>query len=189
MARIGLDKLTLWKITKDDNTGLTYGTPVHLGKAIKASIKPKVVSSELYGDDALAETYSAVTGYDLQFDITDFPPSMQAMLLGYKSDSNGMVELAPDAEAPYFALAYRSALSTGGYSYHNMLKVRFEPSDEEFETRGQNVNFQTQKLTAKAVLTENTGKFGYNVRGTAENKADVADKWFGQSPVTKLKED
>lgn len=189
MARIGLDKLTLWKITKDDQDGLTFERPMHLGKAIKASIKPKVVSSELYGDDALAETYSAITGYDLSFDITDFPPAMQAKLLGYEVDSNGMVELSPDAEAPYFALAYRSALSEGGYSYHNLLKVRFEPTDEEFETRGQNVNFQTQKLTAKSLMTEHTGKFGYSVRGTAENKAEVADKWFGQSPVTKLKTD
>lgn len=187
MPKIGLDKLTIWEVTKDDSTGLTYGAPSSLGKAIKADVKPKKVDGELFGDDALVESYSAVTGYDLTFNVTDLPPEIKAKVLGYKVDANGMVELSPNANAPYFAIAYRSALSTGGYSYHNLLKVRFEPMDDTSETKGQNINYQTPTITAKAMATENSGIFGFDVRGTAQNKVDVEDKWFAAKPVVALK--
>lgn len=56
MARqIGLRDIHIAILTKDDNIGETYDTPVKLERAISAKISPKSNSDNIYSDDTEGE--------------------------------------------------------------------------------------------------------------------------------------
>ena len=191
---IDLRKIYVWELLEDTEAGLKYGKPKRLAKAIKAELKPKTVEAKLYADGALDEAYSAVTSYDLSFEINELSLEDQAWLLGSKVNDKGMIEMSSETEAPYFAIAFETPMTSGKVQYVNILKAQFMPLDESYETRGENVNFQTPKITAVGAVSNFTSTFGYKVIGDEANK-DVVNAWYsipqlmeGQATVDQSKE-
>ena len=60
MPLVGLDNLYYAVLTKDDETGVTYDTPVKIAGAIKVKVDPKSNSATLYADNGPAETVTAL---------------------------------------------------------------------------------------------------------------------------------
>ena len=67
--RIGLKKFAVAVLKTDTAEALEYHKILQLAKNIKVDIKPKTAEGKLYADDALDESNSSVTGYDLSFEI------------------------------------------------------------------------------------------------------------------------
>ena len=61
MAKIGVRKLYYAICTKDDETGVTYGTPKRIVGLNTIDINPSVQTATAYGDDLPLETASSIS--------------------------------------------------------------------------------------------------------------------------------
>ena len=173
MARIGVRNLHVFPLTKDDSTGATYGTAVKCAPLMKVSLTAKTVEGSVYGDDRQVDGNFGITGYDIVIDTTDLTPAQQSLLLGHKKDSKDGITVSTEDEAPYVAVAFESKRSDGKNQYCVLYKVKFSPINEEFETKGENINYKTPSLVGKAIARENDGKLKYDLIS-----ATTPENWY-----------
>lgn len=176
-TRIGVSDLYAFILEEDTKAGVAYGDPFRIAKAIEVTINPQVQDASLYADDALSEYYSAVTAFDITLNVDDLTPEVRGKLLGLEPDENGMIVQTNQITAPNVAIAFRSKRSDGSYEYRNQYKVKFNPTEDRYETQGENINFQTPTITGRAMALDYDGSYGAYVIGTDENK-ELTDKWF-----------
>lgn len=178
--RIGLRDLYAFKIESvNEKTGEpTYGQPFRIAKAIEAGLSKTVAEQSLYADDSLDEYVAETTGMTLTLNTNELEPEVSSQLLGLKVDELGGISNTPDALAPYFAVAFRSKLSTGGYEYRVLYRVRFKPTDENYKTKGESVEFQQPTLTGACTIREDLNLFDYALRDTTTEAAKVCKEWF-----------
>ena len=189
MARVGLIDLFAWEVLTDDDSGVTFGEPFRIAKAIEATINPKTNEASLYADDAMVEYFAGVTGYDVSLNIDDLKTEVKGKLLGYSTDADGVVIENNELNAKEHAIAFRALRSDGDYEYRVLYKVRFAPTEDRYQTQGDNVEFQTPTITGKAMALHN-GLFGGNVI-ESETSTTVIDNWFKEPhlPTEKPGED
>jgi hypothetical protein len=182
MAKIGVQQLFAFPIETEVEGALpTYGEPFRIAKAIQVDLTPNVVEASLDGDDSEIEYETAITRYDLSLNIDDLAPGVEGQLLGKKVDSLGGVASNVNDEAPYFAVAFRIPRSRGvggGFA-------------ESFQTKGENINFQTPTLTGRSLARDFDNQYNYKLTddGTKPAVKAVTDKWFEEvaepaAPVT-----
>ncbi|MBF0780513.1 MULTISPECIES: major tail protein [unclassified Granulicatella] len=182
--RIGLQDLYAFPITKESESGVpTYGTPFRVAKAIEVNLQKNVAEAKMYADDVLDEYVSEVTGMTLTMNINELTPEIEAKLLGLTVDQLGGVSNGMDANAPYFAVVFRSKLSNGGYQYRVLYKVRFKPTDETFKTKGENIEFQQPTITGEATVRQDLGIFDYALDNSTPERKAVTEKWFTEIQV------
>lgn len=173
MARIGVRNLHVFPLTKDDASGATYGTAVKCAPLMKVSLTAKTSEGSVYGDDRQVDGNFGITGYDIVIDITDLTPDQQSLLLGHKKDSKGGITVSTEDEAPYVGVAFESKRSDGKNEYSVLYKVKFSPTNEEYETKGENITYKTPSLVGKAIARENDSKLKYTVVS-----ATTPENWY-----------
>lgn len=177
MATIGVKKVTVFKMTKDDATGTTYDAAVKLAPTMKVSLTAKTAEGSLYGDDRLVEWNSEITEFDVAIDLTDLTPEQLALLLGHNKDVKGGVTVSGDDVAPYFGLSFESKRSDGKIMYVTLYKVKFSIPTEEYETKGENISFKTPSITGKAIARESDGNIKYTLIESTDAKT-IIDNWY-----------
>lgn len=173
MARIGVRNLHVFPLTKDDASGATYGTAVKCAPLMKVSLTAKTSEGSVYGDDRQVDGNFGITGYDIVIDTTDLTPDQQSLLLGHKKDSKGGITVSTEDEAPYVGVAFESKRSDGKNEYSVLYKVKFSPTNEEYETKGENITYKTPSLVGKAIARENDSKLKYTVVS-----ATTPENWY-----------
>ena len=73
MAQVGLNDLHFAILTEDTKDTLTYEVPEPMVGAINATINPTVNTQELYADDQLWESVSALGKIDVEVETADLP--------------------------------------------------------------------------------------------------------------------
>jgi len=116
MAQVGLKDLHFAILTQDTKEGLTYEVPEAMVGAINATINPAVNTQELYADDQLWESVSALGKIDVEVETADLPLDVRAKILGNKIVEGVLVENKGDI-APHLALGFKSLKSNGKYRY------------------------------------------------------------------------
>lgn len=183
---VGLKEIYIFPITEISTAGVpTYGPAEKLARGIEVTLSPKVAEATLYAGDVLDESVSAITSYDITLNVNHLTLQQQAKLLGNKIDENGLVSYGTDDVAPEFAVAFSAPLSTGSTEYRVMYRVKFKPTDENYKTKSENVEFQTPTITGVSLFREDIKKFGSKLRDTTEQAKEVAKKWFTEVQVPK----
>ena len=177
MARIGVKDLYAFPIVTDSQLGVEYGDPFKVAKTISITVNPQVQDASLYADDSLVEFFSAITYYDVSINVDDLTAETKGKLLGYEPDENGMIVETNEITAPEVAIAFRAQRSDGSFEYRVLYKVRFNPTEDRYETQGQSVNFQTPTITGVSMALEHNGAFGAYVIGNDTNQT-LTDTWF-----------
>ena len=184
MATIGLRDVYYALLLTDPEGGgkPTYDTPVRIVGAISANINPNPSSSTLFGDDGPMETASTLGEISLELNVADIPLETQAALLGHTYDK-GMLKAKSTDVAPYVAVAFRTLKSNGKYRYYWLNKGKFSVPEEDYQTKGDSVEFQTPTITgafAKRVSDDEWKRVIDEDDATADQ--DVITNWF-TSPV------
>ena len=183
MAKIGLKGLTYAEL---DTEAGTYGTPVSLGKGIKASVKAKSADASLYADDALAESDSSFVNADVSLEVDDTrDATVVAPLLGHAVGSGadaGVVTRNSGDVAPYVGVGRIVTLVVGNvksYKAEFLSKVKFSEPDQDEQTKADNVTFGTTTLSgvASADASGNWSKAG--TFATVELAQAFLDDCFG----------
>ena len=192
-SQIGLDKLYYAPITKDDATGYTPGTPVVLAPAASAKLSTTKSINTQYADDGVFDTSTAEGETKIEIEVTNLPLTTIAALTGRTLNAtNGMLIDGSAANAPDFALSFRSKKSNGKYLYIQYLKGKFEMGDADFQTLEANPAPKLVKLTYTAIATiwKFTTKTGVteSVKKTSVDEdvaasAALVSGWFTQVNV------
>lgn len=157
MAAVGMKYLTFAPITGGGSqTALTYSTGKVAEHAISGSITYNSDEQSLYGDDQLAEYYKGMTGYDMELGLTELADELSTML-GIEryttagSPSVTTYHLMPDNTTSVGVGFMQTLIINGtksyiGYWFH---KVTFSINNENAQTRGESIEWQTPTLTGK----------------------------------------
>lgn len=175
MARIGVRKLYYAICTKDNETGISYGTPKRIVGLNQIDINPSVQRATAYGDDLPLETASSISDITVGINSVYLPLEDRAALLGHTIDENGVMVSKTDDEAPYVAIMFESKQSGGAIQYEKLLKGQFAESQETFDTKGENINFQLPSIEGSFVARANDGKWRKTLVTT---DTTVATSWY-----------
>ena len=89
-----------------DNGSATYANPVALKGAVSLSLEAQGENSPFYADDIVYYTSSANSGYQGDLELALVPDSFKTDVLGYGTDTNGILYEDADAEVKHFALIF-----------------------------------------------------------------------------------
>lgn len=174
---IGLDNVHVSKITKDVDGLESYGTPIKLADVMEGSISPQVDSQNVFADDKVKQVIRVKSNIEVTFSFADLDNEKIALLLGKEKDANGvLIDDDKDlANTPEFALMFRSQKANGEYRYMALYKGSFAESEQNFQTKGDGVNYQTASLT---------GTFIKNADGLWGAKVDSDDAGVAPSTIS-----
>ena len=180
MAQVGLKDLHFSTLTEDTNEELLYEVPEPLVGAINATISPSVNTQEVYADDQLWESVSALGKIDVEIETADLPLATRAKILGNKIVDGVLVENKSDIP-PHIALGFRSQKSNGKYRYVWLLKGIAQPMAEEYTTKQENIEHKTPKLTLTFMPRLHDGEWKHTADEDSEDFLG-AETWFEKVP-------
>lgn len=159
MPKIGVDMLFVAKVTKDDEGGAAYGSPIRLPGLNNIGYDPSTQSATYDADDGTYTSYSADGASTATIKVADLLSEHYALLLGLQQDgATGVIEEGMADNPPEFALGWRSQKSDGSYRFIWLLKGKFAKSSETYATKGgSGVTYNDRELTFTA-LNRTDGK-------------------------------
>lgn len=176
-VRVGLDSIYYAIMT--DETDEIYDTPNRLAGAISATITPTTNSETLYADDQADEVANSLGDITVELNVKDLPPAILADLIGSKVDANGVLLENKNDYAPYIALGFRSRKSNGKFRYYWLYKGKFQPTEEEFQTKEDTPSFQTPTITGTFLPRAKDGQWRARVDSDDPMvPASVISNWF-----------
>lgn len=149
---IGLSDLHYAKLTTDPATGTaTYATPVPMSGVISAKVNPNASSDTLFADDGPYETATSLGKISLELNVADLTFEDEAALLGHTVDPNGVLIRKSTDVPPWVAVGFKTLKSNGKYRYVWLAKGKFSPSQQEYQTNAEKVNFVTPTIAGSFV--------------------------------------
>ena len=180
MSQVGLRDLHIAILTEDTADLVSYEAPQSIVGAINATINPTVNTQELFADDQLWESVSALGKIDVEVETAELPLETQGLLSGHTVTNGVLVEKA-DTLAPHVALGFRSLKSNGGWRYVWLLKGVPQPMAEDYATRTDNVEHKTPKMRFTFMPRIHDAEWKH----TADyDEAVEGEAWFTAVPVS-----
>jgi len=151
-VQIGLRDVYYALLNSDTvGVGVSYAAPVQIVGAITANINPNSSSETLFADDGPYESATALGEISLELNMADIPLAIQAVLLGHTAPVAGVMGRGGGDIPPFVALGFRSLKSNGNYRYVWLLKGRFMVPEQNHNTKGESITFQTPTITGAFV--------------------------------------
>lgn len=150
MATIGLRDVHYAILNSDSPSGVSYETPVRIIGAISANVNPNTASATLFADDGPYDSATTLGEIELELNMADIPAAVQAALLGHTYQNGLLVKKASD-QPPYVAIGYRSLKSNGAYRYTWLYKGKFVDGEQNNQTKGDDIEYQTPTITGSFV--------------------------------------
>ena len=161
---------------KSSATGVTAG--VVLGKLVSANLTVNLASGELYADDTLAEQLSEFASGSIAMETDDLTDDNAEKVYGC-TVSEGLVTYKQGDTPPLGKLAYYKVLMRNGtrmYKGYYYPKVRAAIGNDNAQTRGSSITFQTTQTTF-TVFADTDGTW----RQTKEFDTEAAAKSWVQT--------
>ncbi len=178
---IGLRDLYVAKLLTDDDTGVTYDTPVKLAAAVDATITRNGTVTPQYADDGPVDVVSNVGEIEVELTTLDLSQDKQMLLFGHKKNADGVMEKTINDKPEFIALGFRALQSDGAYKYVWLYKGMFAVPDDKFQTKGNDVTPQNPALKGTFIRRESDDKYeGQVVSGADGVDQSVIDNWFKQ---------
>lgn len=176
---IGLEKLYVAKIIKDDSTGAEFETPKYLAGVKEISIKPKVNTDEFYAENTIWSTDTTLASIDVEINIADLVDEEEAFLMGHKLATEGGVIHNSNDAAPEVAILFEANKSNGKNRFTILYKGKFSISDEDYKGQEGKSNYQAKKLKAGFAPLHFNKMWKYKVdEDSANAPEDLAKKFF-----------
>ena len=151
MATIGLRDLYRAPITVEEGGEEKYGTPVRMAKAISAEMSVEVAEAILYADDGADEVVKEFVSGELTLNVNDLLPADLAAILGQTQDDDQVVYAGENDDPPYMAIGFRAKKANGMYKYIWLYKVKFAIPSENYQTKGDSIEFTTPEITGQFI--------------------------------------
>lgn len=174
-STIGMKNVVIAPLTKDDDSGATYGDLQLMAGAIEASITPENADPDIqYADDVEFDTVNPDPELTFKTKMADIPLSVQEMIFSNKIDDNGVLVRTANDKPNYFAVGFKSEKADHTYRYVWLLKVRAKPLTENYATKeGSTINRQTPEVEWTAIKRTYDGHYQY-VADEGQNGFDAS---------------
>ena len=151
MATIGLRDVYYALLKEDPISGSpTYDAPVKIAGAISANVNPNASAATLFADDGPYDTAATIGEISLELNMADLSLETQSVLLGH-SISNGVLKRKAGDVPPWVAIGFRTLKSNGKYRYYWLNKGKFALPEEDLQTKGDSIEFQTPTISGSFV--------------------------------------
>lgn len=196
LPTIGIDRYTFFKVTKDDDTGISYAAPKSLKGMVQLTPSDSGGSDTFDADNGayVVDSYLEKTGHEIES--ADIPPEIDALWRGLDL-VNGGVLVKGEPKQVYFGVAWRILKSDGTYRYAKYFKGAYSfASNVGGKTKPSSgaSDKQTAKATYTAVKTDYNGAILYYVdqadiqitsgttstSTTFKSLADFETAWFSK---------
>ena len=171
-------------LTKDDETGVTYGLPKKFSGALNLNMTVNEETATLDVDDVPGITVSNIGTIELEIGVTNIPDEVLAEVLGKTINEDGVMIDSATNQAPYVALGYRRTMNDGSSRLNWLLKGKFTNPAEEATTKTSSgaVEFQTPTVTGTFVKRQYDEHWKYGKTESANKvEADaIASAWFSK---------
>jgi phi13 family phage major tail protein len=188
-TRIGCDNLVYAKMTEEDTAekAPVYAEVVKAPGVMSININPNGSLETLFADDGPMESAATLGRIEVEIQKNELTSQNKADLLGHVIDTNGAVVFSDSDVPPYVAIGFRTLKSNGKYRYVWLYKGKFTEPEDNNETKGDGINFQSDTISGQ--FTKLT--YAYNVGGAmrrpwkyeldadhAEGAEATINKWF-----------
>lgn len=176
MAKIGIKGLVYAPYsTGGSGSAVTYGTGAALDDyMVRADITENRNKTPFYADDHQIDQENELTGVDVSLELSNMTDTMEKAFLGYTAGTGDELNVAA-GDAPFVGVGFhRKERFKGAVTYHGfwIYKVQFSKDSDSTQTKGENVDFQTETISGSAVsvvLTTAGDPIYYShIRSTAE---------------------
>lgn len=178
--RYGLKNVHYAKATIDESTGeATYTTPVAIPGAVTLSLEAQGDRSVYYADDVEYFVSVENQGYEGDLEVALIPEQFEEDILGaVKSKKNVLIE-ETDPEIVHFALLFEFKGDKNRIR-HAMYNCTATRPSVEGETKGENIEPHTEKLSLRASSVYNSALDKDVVKGKTMDTVDstVYDNWY-----------
>jgi phi13 family phage major tail protein len=179
---IGLRNLVYCKLLTDPEEGAgkaTYDAVKRIPGAITANVNPNASTDTLFADDGPYETAATVGQIALELNVADLPLEAQAELFGHTIDSRGILIRKAGDVPPWVAVGFKSLKSNGKYRYTWLAKGKFSLPEQNNETKGDSINWNTPTATGSFVKRECDDEWERHAdEDTEAFTPEVAAQWF-----------
>lgn len=161
-----------WVATySNSGTTVTYSNGQKLARGVEVSIEPETSdASNFYADNVIAETIGGqFTGGTVTLTVDGLFQNAERLIQGLETaDTDGWVAYNKEQSAPNMGLGFIVRYLSGGTTYYTPVvlpKVVFNPSTLEAATQEDEVDFQTQELSA-TIMRDDTADMNWKFVGT-----------------------
>lgn len=162
-TRIGVSNFHYAIMTQEDTitTPPTYDTPKAAPGLMSLNINPNASVDTLFADDGPAETATTLGQIEVEVQKNYLTTENKADLLGKTIDNKGGLVSSGADIPPWVAIAFRSLKSNGKYRYCWLYKGKFMDPEDNNETKGDSINWQSDTITG------NFAKLVYEIKNEA----------------------
>ena len=173
--KYGLDKVHYAVCTIGTDGSATYSTPVAIPGAVNLSMEPQGDTNDFYADNIVYWTGVANTGYEGDLEIAKIPDSFKIDVLGYVRTEKDVLVEDVNAAPVHFALLFQfqGDQKATRHVLYNCVATRPSASGE---TKGENIEVQTETLTITAKPLPNGGPVKAST--TATTDSTVYNGWY-----------
>jgi len=192
-TRIGCDNLVYATMTTEETAeqAPVYGAVVKAPGVMSVNINPNSSTETLFADDGPMEVASTLGNVDVEIQKNELTTQNKADLLGHEIDNNGAIVYGDSDVSPWVAIGFRTLKSNGKYRYVWLYKGKFSEPEDNNETKGDSINFQSDTISgqfarlnyAYDVNGKKIRPWKYELDADAETaNADAMTGWF-KAPV------
>lgn len=177
---IGLKNFHIAELTSDNaGSEAVYDNVISIPHIRSIQIKASNANASLYADNQAIDSASVTSEYELTIETATLPLEYKALLLGHEIENGVMVANKEDV-APYFAIMFESTKRNGKKRFCKFLKVQFAEPNESPKTKGENIEYNTPTLTAKAIYRTSDGVAYKQADEEAGYIEEVAGSWYSE---------
>lgn len=160
MANVGLRKPY---VAKYDRASKSYSDGFRYSHAVNVNITPNYAEASLYGDDVQVEYEKDFTSAQITLGTTSTPIKAADVMFGHEVDyENKKVIYKSTDEANYVGVGVTGVEKVDGESQYVALIIlcaKFADSAEAYNTKGEQLQFNTPSIEGKAISADDDGNW------------------------------
>ena len=158
---------------------ITYGTgTAETDKVVRVDMSEERSDVPFHADDHRIDRDNSINGASLSIEVAQLTTGMREGMLGHTGSGTGTtVYSVTDAASPFVGVGfvlcqrYKGTMTYRAYWYH---KVQFSEGQRSFNTKGENLEFQTESLEGEAVAVQLASAGAFEYYQYSEHATDAA---------------
>ena len=152
-TRIGVSNFHYAKMTTEETltTLPVYDAPVSAPGLMSLNINPNASIDTLFADDGPFETAATNGQIEVEIQKNALSTTNKVDLLGKTVDTKGGIISSDTDVPPWVAIGFKSLKSNGKYRYVWLYKGKFSDPEDNNETKGDSINWQSDTITGNFV--------------------------------------
>lgn len=184
MSRIiGCEQLHIAEVTKDDLSGVTFGTPKPVPSLISIDVTDQTENVTFYSDDTIEQVIPAFSGKEVTIELGYLSNELEAMISGNEY-ANGVFTQTKDAVAKEFAIMFRAPKSKGGYQYVCLYKGVLAREEANYKTKEDSIESSNVTLNGVFMPLIYNGKVSIKADSDESEPSTLISTWFTKVPDT-----